>query len=59
MRERNPAMMTGEKKKLVMKPPQVSKAGAKKTAFSNFSEICKMFDLFILSNFFLNSLPAL
>lgn len=42
MREKNPEMMTGDKKRFVMKPPQVMKAGTRKTAFSNFSEICKM-----------------
>lgn len=42
MREKNPEMVAGEKKRFVMKPPQVSKAGAKKTAFANFTEICKM-----------------
>ncbi|KAK2155827.1 hypothetical protein LSH36_230g04021 [Paralvinella palmiformis] len=42
MREKNPDMVAGEKKKFVMKPPQVMRVGTKKTSFSNFSEICKM-----------------
>lgn len=42
MRERNPDMVAGEKKKFVMKPPQVARAGSKKTAFTNFSEICRL-----------------
>ena len=43
MREKNPEMVAGEKRRFVMKPPQISKAGAKKTAFANFAEICKMY----------------
>lgn len=42
MREKNPDMVAGEKKRFVMKPPQVMKVGTKKSSFSNFSEICKM-----------------
>ena len=42
MREKNPDMVAGEKKRIVMKPPQVMKVGAKKTSFSNFTEICRM-----------------
>merc|ERR1712045_569788 len=42
MRDKNPDMVAGEKKKFVMRPPQVVKVGAKKTAFVNFSEIAKM-----------------
>ena len=41
MRQRNPKMVGGQKKKLVMKPPQVVRVGAKKTSFVNFTEICK------------------
>jgi translation initiation factor 2 subunit 2 len=41
MREKNPDL-GGEKKKFVMKPPQVARAGSKKTAFTNYSEICKL-----------------
>uniref|UniRef100_A0A914YMJ6 Eukaryotic translation initiation factor 2 subunit 2 n=1 Tax=Panagrolaimus superbus TaxID=310955 RepID=A0A914YMJ6_9BILA len=32
----------GDKKKFVMKPPQVARAGSKKTAFTNYAEICKL-----------------
>lgn len=42
IREKNPDMVTGEKKKIVMRPPQVLRAGARKTSFANFSEICRM-----------------
>jgi len=42
MREKNPDMITGEKRKFVMKPPQVNRVGTKKTSFSNFADICKL-----------------
>ncbi|VDK48647.1 unnamed protein product [Anisakis simplex] len=42
MRERNPEFAAGEKKKFIMKPPQVARAGSKKTAFANFAEICRL-----------------
>lgn len=42
IREKNPDMITGEKKKFVMKPPQVARVGTKKTSFSNFADICKL-----------------
>lgn len=42
MREKNPDMIAGEKKKFNMKPPRVMRVGTKKTSFSNFKEICKM-----------------
>ncbi|KHN80374.1 Eukaryotic translation initiation factor 2 subunit 2 [Toxocara canis] len=42
MRERNPELAAGEKKKFIMKPPQVARAGSKKTAFANFAEICRL-----------------
>lgn len=41
MREKNPEMVAGEKKKFTMRPPQVVRIGTKKTAFANFGEICK------------------
>ena len=44
MRDRNPDMVAGEKKKFVMRPPQVVKVGTKKTAFVNFTEIAKMYE---------------
>lgn len=40
--EKNPEMVSGEKKKFMMKPPQVMRAGTKKTAFANFAEICRL-----------------
>lgn len=42
MRQKNPSMVGGQKKKLVMKPPQVVRVGAKKTSFVNFTDICKL-----------------
>jgi len=42
MRDKNPDLQAGEKKKYVMKPPQVLRHGSKKTSFANFLEICKM-----------------
>ena len=42
MREKNPDMVAGEKKKFVMRPPQVVRVGSKKTGFANFAEIAKM-----------------
>uniref|UniRef100_A0AC35U9M0 EIF2B_5 domain-containing protein n=1 Tax=Rhabditophanes sp. KR3021 TaxID=114890 RepID=A0AC35U9M0_9BILA len=42
MREKNPELVTGDKKKFVMKPPLVARAGSKKTAFTNFAEICRL-----------------
>ena len=41
-RDKNPEMVAGEKKKFVMRPPQVVRVGTKKTAFVNFTEIAKM-----------------
>ncbi|VDM26050.1 unnamed protein product [Toxocara canis] len=42
LRERNPDLASGEKKKFIMRPPQVARAGSKKTAFANFAEICRL-----------------
>uniref|UniRef100_A0A8C4QZW5 Eukaryotic translation initiation factor 2 subunit 2 n=1 Tax=Eptatretus burgeri TaxID=7764 RepID=A0A8C4QZW5_EPTBU len=42
MREKNPEMMAGEKRKFVMKPPQVVRVGTKKSSFANFADICKL-----------------
>jgi len=42
MREKNPDMVAGEKRRFVMKPPQVVRVGTKKTSFANFTDICKM-----------------
>lgn len=42
MREKNPGLDSGDKKKFVLRPPQVARAGSKKTAFSNFADICKL-----------------
>jgi len=42
MKEKNPDMVAGEKRRFVMRPPQVVRIGTKKTSFANFTEICKM-----------------
>eukprot|EP00088_Acartia_fossae_P019289 TRINITY_DN2124_c0_g1_i1.p1 TRINITY_DN2124_c0_g1~~TRINITY_DN2124_c0_g1_i1.p1 ORF type:complete len:307 (-),score=141.93 TRINITY_DN2124_c0_g1_i1:129-1049(-) len=42
IKDKNPEMVAGEKKKFVMRPPQVVRVGTKKTAFANFTEIAKM-----------------
>ncbi|XP_022083915.1 eukaryotic translation initiation factor 2 subunit 2-like [Acanthaster planci] len=42
IRAKNPDMVTGEKKRFIMRPPQVVRVGTKKTSFVNFTDICKM-----------------
>lgn len=42
MRAKNPDMVAGEKRRFVMKPPQVTRVGTRKSAFVNFTDICKM-----------------
>jgi len=42
MHEKNPSLSTGESKRIQMKPPNVTRAGTKKTAFINFAEICRL-----------------
>jgi len=42
LREKNPNMVTGEKRKFTIKPPLVQRVGSKKTAFVNFDYICKL-----------------
>jgi len=39
MKQKNPEMAVGEKKKFVIRPPQVVRAGTKKTAFVNFTDM--------------------
>uniref|UniRef100_A0A8C2YL60 Eukaryotic translation initiation factor 2 subunit 2 n=1 Tax=Chinchilla lanigera TaxID=34839 RepID=A0A8C2YL60_CHILA len=41
MREKNAGMVAGEKRKFVMKPPQVVRVGTRRTSFVNFTDICK------------------
>lgn len=48
MREKNPDMVAGEKRKFVMKPPQVVRVGTKKTSFVNFTDICKLWVSYII-----------
>jgi translation initiation factor 2 subunit 2 len=40
LREHNPEL-TGEKRRTIMKPPQVAREGTKKTVFTNYAELCK------------------
>ncbi|KAK6185827.1 hypothetical protein SNE40_007975 [Patella caerulea] len=42
MREKNPEMISGEKKKFVMRPPQVLRVGTRKSSFANFTDICRL-----------------
>ena len=42
MKQKNPRMVE-RKTRLVMKPPQVMRVGAKRTTFANFTEICKLY----------------
>lgn len=42
MREKDPNRDLENRKKLVMKPPQIIRIGTKKSSFVNFLEICKM-----------------
>lgn len=41
MKDKNPDF-AGDKKKFAIKLPEVGRAGSKKTAFSNFLEICRL-----------------
>jgi len=43
LKERNPEMVSDEKKKFSMRPPLVQRVGSKKTAFVNFEYYCKLF----------------
>merc|ERR1719427_1493924 len=40
MKQLNPDMIAGEKRRFIMKPPQCARVGTKKTSFVNFNEIC-------------------
>nr|KAG5708981.1 hypothetical protein BaRGS_004620 [Batillaria attramentaria] len=42
MREKNPEMIAGDKKRFVMRPPQVLRVGTRKTSFANFADICRL-----------------
>ncbi|CAG2109979.1 unnamed protein product, partial [Medioppia subpectinata] len=41
IKEKNPEIDAGVKKKFVMRPPQVLRVGTKKSSFANFLEICR------------------
>ena len=38
MRQKNPDMIAGERRQMVIKPPQVHRLGTRRTAFANFTE---------------------
>jgi len=42
MKQKNPDMVAGERKRMCLRPPQVVRIGTRRTAFVNFTEICKM-----------------
>lgn len=42
IKEKNPNIIAGEKRRLVMRPPEVLRVGTKKTSFANFLDICKL-----------------
>ena len=42
MRAKDPEKELGERPKFVLKPPQVTRIGTRKTSFVNFTEICKL-----------------
>lgn len=42
LRENNPEL-AGDRRRTVMRPPQVLREGTKKTVFVNFMDLCKMY----------------
>ncbi|OEL14862.1 Eukaryotic translation initiation factor 2 subunit beta [Dichanthelium oligosanthes] len=44
LRENNPDL-AGDRRRTVMRPPQVLREGTKKTVFVNFMDLCKTYDL--------------
>lgn len=48
LRENNPEL-AGDRRRTVMRPPQVLREGTKKTVFVNFMDLCKTYvDLFFI-----------
>lgn len=43
LRENNPDL-TGNRRRTVMRPPQVLREGTKKTVFVNFMDLCKTYE---------------
>jgi translation initiation factor 2 subunit 2 len=43
LRENNPDL-AGDRRRTVMRPPQVLREGTKKTVFVNFMDLCKTYD---------------
>jgi len=44
LRENNPEL-AGDRRRTVMRPPQVLREGTKKTVFVNFMDLCKTYEL--------------
>ena len=51
LRENNPEL-AGDRRRTVMRPPQVLREGTKKTVFVNFMDLCKTYKLTSLNFFF-------
>ena len=49
MMSKNPNMEQGGTSRLVIRPPQVERLGTRRSAFVNFSTICKQYVLFSLA----------
>ena len=47
LRENNPEL-AGDRRRTVMRPPQVLREGTKKTVFVNFMDLCKTYGYFLL-----------
>lgn len=45
LRENNPEL-AGDRRRTVLRPPQVLREGTKKTVFVNFMDLCKTYDNF-------------
>ena len=54
LRENNPEL-AGDRRRTVMRPPQVLREGTKKTVFANFMDLCRTYVWFLL----LSTLPVL
>ena len=51
LRENNPEL-AGDRRRTVMRPPQVLREGTKKTVFVNFMDLCKTYVFLLLSILF-------
>lgn len=50
LRENNPDL-AGDRRRTVMRPPQVLREGTKKTVFVNFMDLCKTYFFFVFAPF--------